>query len=187
MIGKDEILDTVVQALETAGIPYMLTGSVASTYHGIPRATQDIDIVIAPTEASLDKLVSLFPEGRFYLDREMAREAFSRISQFNLIEGSTGWKVDFIIRKNRPFNLVEFGRRMTVDIGGLKTSMATAEDVILAKLEWAADSQSDRQIEDAAGIIRRQGARLNEPYLQEWVKQLGIDAEWMKAKRFAAD
>lgn len=132
-----------------------------------------------------DRLVSLFPEARFYVDLEMAREAFSMRSQFNLIEGASGWKVNFIIQKKRPFNLEEFNRRMTVDLGGMNACVATPEDVILAKLEWAANNQSDRQIEDAAGIIRRQGAGLDASYLSDWVKKLGVDSEWDKAKRFA--
>jgi hypothetical protein len=185
MTGWNDILATVLNALDEAAVPYMLTGSVASSYHGVPRATQDIDIVIDPTEQELEKLVSLFPEARFYVDLDMAKEAFSRRTQFNLIEAASGWKIDFIIRKKRPFNLEEFDRRMAVDLHGMKAWVAAPEDVILAKLEWAADSRSDRQIEDAAGILRRQGARLDGDYLAEWVGRLGLEPEWDKAKRFA--
>ena len=88
----------IVHALAHAGIPYMLTGSFASSFHGSPRASQDIDIVIAPNSEALAQLLTAFPENQYYVSREAAFDALERRTQFNVIDFATGWKIDFIIR-----------------------------------------------------------------------------------------
>ena len=79
----------------------MLTGSLASTVHGTPRATQDIDVVISPDRAGLERLLEQFPEQQYYVSREAALDAYERTELFNVIDSETGWKMDFLIRKNR--------------------------------------------------------------------------------------
>src|ERR1051326_1407996 len=112
MVG--EFLRQIATALEANGIPYMLTGSLASSMYGVPRATNDIDIVIAPTRAQLNKH-----------------------GMFNVIDFKRGMKVDLIIRKEREFNVREFSRRKTHEIEDMRLTIATPEDVLVAKLEWA--------------------------------------------------
>jgi hypothetical protein len=70
--GAEGVLRRVRLALDAAGVPYMLTGSFASAFHGAPRTTQDVDVVIAPTLGSLNKLLSQFPEEQYYVSREAA-------------------------------------------------------------------------------------------------------------------
>jgi hypothetical protein len=91
-------------ALQAAGIPHMLTGSFASSVHGVPRATQDIDIVIAPTRAQLHSLLAQFPSTEYCVSRDAALDALEHHQQFNVIDLATGWKVDFIVRKPREFS-----------------------------------------------------------------------------------
>ncbi len=105
-----ELLALVVERLDRAGIPFMVTGSLASSYHGEPRSTRDVDIVIDPEPASRDQFVEDLVSAGFYVDRETAREALANRSQFDAI-GPAAAKVDFIIRRERPFSLEEFGRR----------------------------------------------------------------------------
>ncbi len=82
----------------------------------------------------------------------------SRLEAFsNVIDFESGWKVDFIIRKDREFSVTEFGRRRMGELLGFQLFVASAEDVILAKLEWARMSDSERQIRDVAGILRTRG------------------------------
>jgi len=88
---------------------------------------------------------------------------FERESMFNVIDLRTGWKIDLIIRKSRAFSREEFGRRQRLSLQGISFSVASAEDVILSKLEWSKLSQSQRQIEDAAGILKIQRSSLNRP------------------------
>jgi len=55
--------------------------------------------------------------------------------------------------------------------------VATAEDVLIARLEWAKLTESDRQLEDAAGILRLQGEALDRKYVDKWVTALGLSKE----------
>ena len=184
MTGADIFRD-VVSRLDAAGIPYMLTGSFASAYHGLPRATQDIDFVIAPTRDQLRAFISRLPSTEYYADEAAALEALDGESQFNLIDLRSGWKVDLICRRSRPFSRTEFDRRRRADLAGLPLFVATAEDVILAKLEWAKRGGSARQVEDAAGILRVRRGELDLEYLATWVEQLKLSAEWEAATRAA--
>ncbi len=171
--------------LEACAIPYMLTGSYASSLHGQPRATQDIDIVIAPSRAQLLALLQKLPDTEYYVSEDAALEALSHQSQFNVIDFATGWKVDFIIMKARDFSREEFSRRTILEVENVPLSVASAEDVLIAKLEWAKLGASERQIEDAAGILRLQGDRLDRGYVEKWVEQLGLEAQWAAARRKA--
>lgn len=148
-----------------------------------PRSTRDIDIVIAPDEESLGRLLRAFPETRYYVSQEAAQDAYTRKTQFNVIDFESGWKIDFILRKNRPFSQAEFERRMKVGFQATEAFMAKPEDSILSKLEWAAAGESDRQIEDAGRILHAQEGKLDSAYLEKWVKDLALETEWTKAKR----
>jgi len=99
----DSVLSRVVQALRDAGVPYMLTGSFASSLHGAPRVTHDVDIVIAPTLGSLHQLLSQFPADAYYVSKDAALQAYGSEGMFNVVDFDTGWKVDFIVRKSRAF------------------------------------------------------------------------------------
>jgi len=184
-LSTEDIFRRVVEALERAGIPYMLTGSFASSFHGTPRATQDIDLVIAPTAEQLRRLVRLFPETDYYISEEAALDALGRQGQFNVIDLATGWKIDLIIRKDRAFSRAEFDRRMAAEVFGLRLFIASPEDVVLAKLEWAKAGQSHRQLEDAAGILRARADDLDRPYLERWVAELSLQDEWARAGEIA--
>jgi hypothetical protein len=178
-----EVFRRILGAVESAGIPYMLTGSFASSYHGVPRATQDIDLVIAPERAQLQGLVSLLPAPEFYMDEATALEAYDSEGQFNVVDLASGWKADLIMRRSRAFSRTEFDRRTVVEFEGMRVPIATAEDVVLAKLEWAKLGESARQVEDAAGILRARSAELDTGYMERWVRELGIEKEWAAARR----
>jgi len=177
-----ELLSRIGKVLQATEIPHMLTGSFASSFHGTPRATQDIDIVIAPTPDQLDALLRALPETEYYVSRDAALAALSQSSQFNVIDLATGWQVDFILVKPRAFSRAEFERRRPASLAGVAVDVASAEDVLIAKLEWAKLGSSARQIEDAAGIIRMQGANLDTRYVERWVAALGLGQQWREAK-----
>lgn len=123
-----EVLQRILDALKVAGVPYMLTGSFASALHGAPRTTQDIDIVIAPTLGTLQALLRQLPEEAYYVSRDAALEAYGSEGLFNVIDFGSGWKVDFIIRKSRPFSIEEFERRQHADVLGTQIAVASPED-----------------------------------------------------------
>jgi hypothetical protein len=172
----------MIEALDAEGIPYMATGSFASSHHGRPRATQDINLVIAPTAEQLKRFVGAFPAPDFYVNEETALRALANEDQFNLVDTKSAWKIDFIIRKSRPFSRTEFDRRLRAEIAGSSTYVASAEDVLIAKLEWAKKGGSQRQIEDAAGILAIRGAELDPQYIEHWVAQLGLERQWIAAR-----
>jgi hypothetical protein len=183
MIG--ELLRRITVALEANAIPYMLTGSLASSMYGVPRATNDIDVVILPTREQLMAVVQLFQRTGLTAAPEAAAEALRRRSQFNIVDLPHGLKVDLIIRKDREFSVVEFGRRETHEVEGVRLTIATPEDVLLAKLEWSKIGESERQLIDAAGILTVQGVSLDMPYIEHWVHELGLETQWSAARALA--
>ena len=174
------ILRAIVGALRTAGIPHMLVGSFASTLHGTPRTTQDIDIVIDPTPQALEALLEQLPDPRFYVSRDEAREALRRRSMFNVIDIPSGWKIDLMVRRDRAFSREELTRGRPATVFGVELPVATAEDTVLAKLEWAKAGGSERQLEDVRGILLVQGPHLDHAYLNRWIPQLGVEREWAR-------
>ncbi len=180
-----EVLRKITTALDQAGIAYMLSGSFASAYHGVPRATQDVDLVIEATAAQLEAFVRGLPRESYYADLDAALDSHRGQSLFNVIDLVTGWKIDFIICKSRAFSRMEFGRRQRVDVQGLHIFVASAEDIVIAKLEWAKLGGSQRQIEDVIAILRLRRESLDRSYLEKWVRELGLAQQWNAALRAA--
>ncbi len=176
------LLRTVVAALDAAGIPYMLTGSVAAAWHGAGRATMDVDLVIDPTAEGLRALVESLAAPDIYISGDAAREALRSRSMFNVVDTTTGWKADLIIRKLRPFSEAEFARRRPIEYEGTRLWVASAEDVIVSKLEWAKLGGSARQIEDVADLLRIAGP-LDDAYLERWIAALDLAVQWRAARR----
>jgi hypothetical protein len=165
-----------------ARIPYMVAGSFASTFHGVPRSTHDIDIIVDPTGASLAVLLASLPEADYYVDHDAAKDALRRRSTFNVIDLATGWKLDLIIRKARPFSVEEMARRQRGELYGAAVNIATAEDAIIAKLEWAKLSDSERQLRDVEGVLAVRAATLDITYIEKWIDELGLEAQWARVR-----
>jgi len=183
--SPDQSVKRIAAALEAAGVPYMITGSIAGAYHGLPRATQDIDVVIDPSTQTLQRFLAQFPEPDFYVSQEAATDALKHRAMFNIIELETGWKFDLIIRKNRAFSRAEFERRQPRPGTAQAIYVTSPEDLILAKLEWAKTGGSARQLEDVASILRIQGPTLDTSYIETWTKQLDIQDFWQQVKPYA--
>ena len=177
-----ELLAGTIARLERAGVRYMITGSVASSYHGEPRATRDLDIVIDPDPAGISRLAGELEAAGLYVDAEAALRALDDRTQFNAIDAATGWKVDFLVRKDRPFSREEFGRRTRADLLGTAAWLASPEDTIVAKLEWAMASASDLQLGDVAAMLDIGGESLDLAYIERWVASLGLDTPWSRAQ-----
>ncbi|MEP6468655.1 MAG: hypothetical protein ABJC24_02690 [Chloroflexota bacterium] len=169
--------------MTAAGVPFMVTGSVASSFHGEPRATRDIDIVIDPTAEALDAFVQSLPADQFYVDLDAARAALAEKSQFNVIETMSGWKVDLMMRNDSPFSIAEFARRRPAKLLGISTFVASAEDLVIAKLDWAKAAESERQLRDVAGILAANGDGLDYDYVERWVSALGLQELWSEVRQ----
>ena len=181
----DDFLRRICAALDLNHVPYMVTGSLASSIHGEPRSTNDLDVVIAPTRDQLFALVQLFKRVGLYVRWEDAEKALTKRDQFNVVDFANGWKVDLIVRKAREFSLSEFDRREPAELDGLHFVIARAEDVLISKLEWFKMGESERQLNDAAGIIRVQGERLDIAYVERWIEVLGLGEQWKRALQLA--
>jgi hypothetical protein len=184
-VSLRDVFKSVRNALQESDIPYMVTGSIASSVHGIPRATQDIDVVIDPTREQLLALLKRFSEPDYDADQDDVIDAFHRRSMFSVIDRRGIWKIDFIVRKIRPFSKKEFDRRQEIEIFDMPVYAATPEDVLLAKLEWAQLGESERQIRDAAGIIEIQGEKLDTQYVERWAAALDIEDQLRAARQKA--
>lgn len=174
----ETFLRRVVAIVGDTGIPYMLTGSIAVAYYAEPRATRDIDVVIAVSPGEIERLLRRLDAEGLYVSHEAAREALRRQSQFNAIDPESGWKVDWIVRKDRPFSRREFERRRSVELMGLELPIATPEDLIVAKLEWAQKGASELQLRDALAILLQRGRELDRGYIERWVGELDLGPEW---------
>ncbi len=183
---EEEAVGRLVRRLEALGIPYMVAGAVASSHHGRPRATNDADVVIDPTPQALEALLAALPGDGFYVDAKIAREALRDRRLFNVIDRETAFRVDLMIRRERPFSREEFARRQRRELEGLPVFIATAEDTILSKLEWAGKAgHSERHLTDALGVLQVSGDRIDRAYVERWAGALGVEDLWRNLLRQA--
>jgi hypothetical protein len=167
-----DVLRDVRTRLERAGIEYMLTGSLALSYYATPRMTRDVDLVIAVDPDDAERLATAF-ERSYYVPpvSELTRAIRAR-GMFNLLHVESGVKVDMVVRKDEPFRRAEFTRRARVPLAGFDAWIVSKEDLILSKLVWAKDSESELQRRDIRNLLTS-GADL--AYLREWALRLGVD------------
>jgi hypothetical protein len=173
MTDQLDVLVLVTARLDSVGIAYMVTGSMAAGYYGQPRMTRDVDLVVELSPGDPDRLQALFSD-EFLLSADVARAAISHQTMFNAIHREAFIKVDFVIRKAEPFRIEEFARRRRVALDGHPMWMVSAEDLILAKLAWARGSGSEVQTRDVRAVVAAQGPRLDWAYLESWAATLGL-------------
>lgn len=170
-----QLLTEAVRALEGAGVGYLLSGSLASSLQGEPRATHDIDLVVEVDARIVDALAAAFGADPFFFDAPAARDALGRRAVFNLIDTRSGDKIDFWPLTEDAFDLSRFSRRVRTRAFGIDLAVSTPEDTILQKLRWAAAcGGSERQVNDAAGVYEFQSGALDEAYLDLWAARLDL-------------
>lgn len=168
----------VTQTFEQLGIPYAVGGSLASSLHGIMRATLDVDIVADMKLEHVEPLVAALSK-EFYADEGMMRGAIEHHRSFNLVHYETAFKVDVFIRRPRAFDGLQLERRkysiITTD-PEQGIYVASPEDTILTKLDWfrLGGEVSDRQWRDILGVLKAQIDRLDMKYLRQWADELGV-------------
>jgi hypothetical protein len=166
------LLKKITLQLHEKNIPYMLSGSMALAYYSIPRMTLDIDIIIELYEENIPVFLSIFNEG-YYLEPDTVNEETRRKGMFNAIDHETGYKVDFIVRKNSEYRKLEFSRKQKVIIEGIDVWIVSPEDLVISKIFWIQQYQSEKQIRDIKNLL--QLTELDKDYLYHWCRKLQLN------------
>jgi hypothetical protein len=179
----------VIQEFDRLGVPYFIGGSLASALYGEPRATIDADVVADLKPEHVVPLANAL-SGEFYVAPDAAQEAVCAQRSFNLIHLATSFKVDVFVRKKRAFDDAQFARRVRQIVSvdpERRAYVATAEDTILAKLEWytLGGRVSERQWRDILGILKTLGDALDQTYLRQMASRLKVAALLKRAMRAA--
>ena len=166
----------VVRALEAESIPYLITGSIASSMQGEPRSTHDLDVVVDLDWPAAQRLSSHFASTDVYLSLDAVRAAILARKQFNLIDGASGDKVDFWLHARTPFDDSRFARRQRQSYIGTPVNVSSPEDTILRKLAWMREcGGSEKQFGDCRGVYEVQFEVLDQAYMDRWARELGIE------------
>jgi hypothetical protein len=165
-------LKKLVGYFEQEKIPYMLSGSVAMSIYTLPRFTRDFDFIVRLQLKDVKGLVDCFKEG-YYCDEDAAKEAITNKSMFNIIDYASNYKADFIILKNEPYRTTEFERRKKVNFLDLQISLVSPEDLIISKVAWIQQIQSDIQKEDIKTLLELKN--IDREYINKWVAELKLN------------
>jgi hypothetical protein len=177
---RDEIdlLLRFVAALERSGSAYFVTGSVASMLYGEPRYTQDVDVVMHLTRGAIGDFKSAFQLPDYYVDLGAMLQAQEHDGQFNIIDNTTGLKVDVMSAADTPYNRSRFQRARRVELVPDKFIVfAAPEDVILMKLHYFKEGKSDKHLRDIASMFKVSGETFDLAYLERWALTLGVAEE----------
>ena len=161
----------------------MIAGSQASMYYGEPRLTRDVDVVVKLRLEDVPAFVNRFPPGDFYLDERSAREAVDASGQFNIIHPTSGLKIDVYVNPDTPYDRTRLARRHRLPlVPGVEAYFARPEDVILYKLLYHQQSESDPHLRDVLGILRVSRSELDEGYVTDWARRLGVAPIWEQVR-----
>jgi hypothetical protein len=176
---QSELLKHLIRCFESLGIPYLLTGSIASMAYGEPRFTNDIDIVADIKTEHIKGLKDCFPEQEFYLSEDAIKEAVNRQHQFNIIHPATGLKIDIIIRKQDAFDDSRFKRiKRLITTENIEANFAAPEDVIIKKMAFYKEGGSEKHLRDITGMLKISGDIIDYDYISKWAEKLGIKDIW---------
>jgi hypothetical protein len=171
-----EIAVAVARALESIGVEYFLGGSMATSVQGEPRLTPDLDFVVLLRVGDVLRLkAALGPD--FEVDEEALTDAVRRKGSWNIFHVPTVTRIDLFILKDGEYDAEEFLRKRPFEVlAGQRIVLKSPEDSVLRKLLWfrAGGEQSTQQFQDVVHVLRVQGKRLNEGYLDAWARKLDL-------------
>lgn len=171
----EELFRYVCHELEARQVAYMVSGSVAMGAYTVARYTRDIDLVIELSDNQLDTFAEIFADpARFYFHRPSVKEEIRRRGIFNVISQTSGFKIDFILIKETPFQRSEFTRRRPGQIWDIDCWIIAVEDLILAKLIWIQQLQSENQVNDIRNLLI-DNADLDKDYIARWIAELNLN------------
>jgi hypothetical protein len=179
MLSQKEFINNLVEKLQQAGIDYVICGSMAASFYGLIRSTQDTDIVINATKEQISKLIELLGKN-YYISSESAFEALNQCSMFNVIDIENSFKADLIIKKSSGFAAEEFRRKRKEKLLDKEVYILSPEDSILSKLVWAKQSHSETQYRDVMTILEEKEGYLDTNHLNKWAKILDVEDDLKK-------
>jgi hypothetical protein len=176
-----EAFSQLLSILDKLEIAYSVGGSVASSVHGVPRMTMDVDLVADLKREQVAELAALL-QPEFYADAMTIADALTRGRSFNVIHVGSAYKFDIFPLRKDEYSRTEFARRRFTGIHILgseliECAVATPEDTILRKLEWyrAGGETSERQWNDMRGVLKVSGSRMDLAYMRCWANYLKVD------------
>jgi hypothetical protein len=185
-MSQQDLLKRVVDALESSGCAYMVTGSYASSLQGEPRLTHDIDLVVSIPPTAVESFIGYFPPPEFHLDRDLMTAAIRERSMFSVIHVPEGDKIDFWMLTTDPFDTSRFARKIREQVLGMELVVSTPEDTILIKLRWSKLSGgSEKQYRDALRVYELQNELLDIGYIRDWARRLDVESDWDRIVREA--
>jgi hypothetical protein len=170
---EQELLCDCLNRLNQAQIPYMLFGSMASNYWGVPRSTHDIDFVVQYTVQDVGRIVEAFQE-QFFIQEFSVKAGLRPPFQFNALDNRSALKIDFFGIGDDEYDRVRFMRRLAITLFGYPAFIARPEDVVLYKLRWNQISPSERQLKDVSGILKVSQDIMDSKYLTQWAQSIGV-------------
>ncbi|HKB03865.1 MAG TPA: hypothetical protein VKD90_16700 [Gemmataceae bacterium] len=174
-----ELLRVMAGKLEQLGIPYLVTGSMASIAYGEPRLTNDIDVVADLRPGQVDAFCAAFPDPEFYCPRDYVADAVRKKFQFNVLHPESGLKIDVIIATDSAFDRARLSRAVRLQEGAdFAAWFASPEDVILKKLEYYREGGSEKHVRDILGVLKIRGDRVDRAYIAEWANRMGLKEQW---------
>lgn len=175
---RPEVFEAVIGHLERHSLPYFVTGSIASSYYGEPRMTQDadiaLDIVVGDAKLMCREMAAL----GYYADDQMGADAVHHGGQFNIVDPRTGFKMDLMVVGDEGFDGLRMTRRRRGRIAGLEVWVSAPEDVILRKLLSYQEGGSDKHLRDIAGMFKASGDLIDREYAEHWAMRLGVSKLW---------
>lgn len=166
-MGEIEVIKKIIKDLEKTKIPYLISGGFAVNAWGRIRTTHDLDVIIAVSLKEAMSFKKIFKPEEFYFSEEAAEQAIMVKSTFNVVHHETGLKIDFWILPDDIFGKSQLRRRIKAKFFGQSIYFVSPEDLILIKLKWYKESESDRHFFDALSIYQTQ-KKLNKKYLDKW-------------------
>lgn len=176
---QSDLLKLAAATLERLGIPYAIVGSFASSIWGESRLTQVINIVVDLDSQRATQLCSAFPTAEFYVSQIAAQEAVASSGQFNVINPSSGNKIDFMVAGRTVWAVAQLNRSKQMAVfPDQHVNVAAPEDVILGKLVYYREGGSEKHLRDIAGMLKFSGDMIDRSYVGQFAQQLGVSDMW---------
>lgn len=170
---SEELVVAVFDALTALDVPFMVSGSLASNFYGVPRATQDADLVLDLNHLAVDALVERLGH-RFEVDRQLAFETITGSPRLLVRTADSAFYVELFGVTEDRHDRERFGRRRRVEVLGRTVAFPTAEDVIINKLRWFRLARRRKDLDDARNVIAVQTSAIDWPYVREWCRELDL-------------